>query len=165
MQPQAVVLPVLQTALNLKGLIQACSEMNLPNPATPADHKGLTGFKHTVATLDEIQRRPYLTGNLLQLGYMVAAYPDDMQLVLAYTGGMPHLYHDGAQRGPTICIVSGSVNQWLDSCSRACCPEADVTVRFVFNRIWRHLETIIPREMFKGNRHDNQDGTFLLEYK
>jgi hypothetical protein len=139
--------------------------MRLENPATPADHKGLKGFKHTVATLDEIQRRPYLTGNVLQVGYMVAAYPDDLQLVLAYTGGMAHLYHEQAPRGVGLVVISGSVNQWLDSCGRACCPESDLTVRFVFNRIYRHLETIIPRDMFTGDRRDNDDGTFLLEYK
>lgn len=161
---EAIVAPVLQTTLNMNFLIQACREMGQPNPATKADEKNLSGFKHVVATFDEIQRRPFLTGNILHLGYMIITYPEDMSLVLAYTGGMPHLYHDGVNRA-TCVIVSGSVNQWLDACSRACCVEATPTVRFVFNKIYRDLEKKIPRSMFTGSRRDNDDGTFLLESK
>lgn len=164
MQPSAVVMPVLQTAINLSGIIQACREMQQPNPTIGPDQQGLQGFRHTVATLDAIQKRPYLTGHILNLGYMIAAYPEDLTTVLAYTGGMPHLYHDGVDHA-ACCIVSGSVNQWVDCCRRACKPEAEHVVRFVFNRVYRDLETKVPREMLDGNRKDNQDGTFLLEHK
>lgn len=162
---QAVILPVLQTSLNLQGLIQASREMKMPNPTSKADAQNLQGFKHTVAVLDGIQRRPYLTGTVLQLGYMIAAYPEDMDLVLAYTGGMPHFYYDGIPRGVSCCIVSGSVNQWMTACRCACSPESDQVVRYVFNRIYRDMETKVPRDMIDGNRRDNQDGTFLLEHK
>jgi hypothetical protein len=156
-------MPVLQTALNLKGMIQACREMNLPNPATAADQKNLTGVKHMIEVLDSIQDMPLLTEDLLQLGYMIAAYPDAMSAALAYTGGMPHLYHAGVMRGAVCCVVSGSVKQWMAACNRACCSDALLDVRFIFNRIYRDMETKIPRSMFNAKRSDNDDGTFLLE--
>jgi len=163
MQPSAHVMPVLQTSLNLKGMIQACREMQLPNPAAAADEKNLTGLKHMIETLDSIQHIPFLTEDVIQLGYMVAAYPDAMSEALAYTGGMPHLYHAGATRGAVVCIVSGSVRQWKAACNRACCTDAALDVRFIFNRVYRDMEAKLPREMFTGTRRDNEDGTFLLE--
>jgi len=164
MNPTAVVFPCLQTTLNTAGLIQACRDMNQPNPTKVPDEKNLQGLKHTIATLDEIQSRPYLTGNILQLGYMLVTYPDDMQEVLAHTAGMAHLYHDGVRNASCV-IVTGSVNQWLDACSRACCADANQVTRFVFNRVYRHMEKVIPREMMSGERTDAGDGTFLLEDK
>jgi len=155
-------MPVLQTALNLKGMIQACREMNLPNPATAADDKNLTGLKHMVATLDAIQDTPFLSVNLLQLGYMVAAYPHPMKQILAFTGGMPHVFHGGVMQGVECCIISGCVNQWMVACKLASCPDAGLDVRFVYNRIWRDMESKLPRELMTASRRDNDDGTFLL---
>lgn len=159
---QAIVFPVTQTTLNTSGLIQACREMQQPNPTNKPDAQNLKGFKHTIATLDEIQKRPYLTGNILHLGYMIVAHWDDMPQVLAHAA-MPHVYHDGVKYGACV-TVTGSVNQWIDVCRRACCSESDQVVRFVFNRIYRHLEQVAPREMISGHRIDAGDGTFLLEH-
>jgi len=159
---QAIVFPATQTTLNTTGLIQACREMRQPNPTNKPDAKGLTGFKHTVATLDEIQKRPYLTGNILHMGYMILAHWNDMSAILSHAS-MSHVYHDGLTDGACV-IVTGSVNQWIDVCRRACCPESEQVVRFVFNKIYRHLESVVPREMLYNNRRDFGDGTFLLEH-
>lgn len=134
--------------------------MNQPNPAVPADQKNLKGLKHTIATLDEIQRRPYLTANLIQMGYMIITYPNDMPAVLSHTAGMSHVYHEGSD---CCAIVAGTMQQWISSCERACRSEADQVIRYVFNKVYRHLEQNVPRELLTGCTKDFGDGTFLLE--
>ena len=158
---EAVVFPVLQTSLNAAGLIQACREMQQPNPTAKPDQRRLHGLKPTIETLNEIQRRPYLTANIVSLGYMLITHHHDMPSVLTHTAGMPHIYHDGYTDASCV-IVTGSLQQWLTACQVACQTETDQVVRFVFNRVYRNLEQTVPREMLSGGREDHGDGTFLL---
>ena len=131
---EAIVLPVLQTSLDLATFIQACKEMKQPNPAIEPDQRGLQGFKHTIAVLDSIQRLPHRTGAVLSLGYIMAAWPEDMDLILSHTDGMTHVYHDGVDRFQ-FAIVYGTIHQWLDACRRACVADTDQVVRFAFNAL------------------------------
>ncbi len=156
---KAIVAPVLQTALNINDLIQACQAMQQPNPAERADEKGYRGLRHTITTMDEIQRRSFMTGSVLYVGYMIVTSWEDMPYVLSYTGGMPHLYHDGVQRVACV-IVVGSINQWLDSCRRACSIDSYQTVRYIFNKIYADLQKYM---LLDDRRDDYGDGTFLLE--
>lgn len=162
---EVIVLPVLQTSLNLPALIQACREMQQPNPATGPDEQGLQGFKHTIAVIDSIQRLPYRTGAILSLGYLIASWPEDMDLILAETENMTHLYHDGVERFQCS-IVAGTIHQWMDACRRACVHESEYVVRFAFNRVYRDMEQRLPLGMLGHMRRtDNEDQTFLLEHK
>ena len=93
---------------------------------------------------------------------MIITWPDEMASVLAYTRGMPHLYHDGVQR--CLCaLVMGSIDQWTDVCRRACVKESDQVVRFVFNKVYRDMQSRLPIQFTDLRRTDNEDGTFMIE--
>lgn len=161
---QAIVYPILESRLDAPGLVKACDWMHQPNPAKIGDLKNLQRVPHAISALNEIQKEPYLTGNILNLGYIIIAFPDVMKSVLAYTGGMPHVYHNNIQNF-SCAIVSGYISEWINCCEFACQSRIDTTVRFIFNKVYYDLESKIPRDMLKGTRRDNQDGTFLLEYE
>ncbi len=118
MQAEAVVLRVMSTDSNIGALIQACRQMQLPNPATQADQRNLSGLKHTFAVFNAIQCEPHLTANVIQLGYLIVTWPDEMSNVIAASGGMPHFHHDKADRFSCV-IMMGSINQWIDACRRS----------------------------------------------
>ena len=118
MNPAVVVVPVLSTVLNTTGVIRACKEMGLANPAAEADKKGLSGFKHLFAVLDAMHVPPSLSKNVAGIGYMIAAWPDDLSDILTHTSGMSHFRVRGVERF-SAAVVSGSFADWLQACGTA----------------------------------------------
>jgi len=165
-----VVFPVLETHLNLPGLLRACREMKLPNPAAESDQRGEEGIIQAVNVLDSIQELPYLTTAALQIGYLVVALDCDMPAIVANARGVVHLYHSEAEeasQGEALCcIMTGSIDQWLWACVKASIAEADPVVRYTFNRVYRDITSRLPSHVWKGgSTRDHGDGTFLLDYQ
>ena len=160
---QVVVFPVLSTALDTSGLIQACRHLNIPNPSRDADSKNLAGLVHTAAVLDVLQSRPTLTSTVMHLGYLFVTWPEQMTFLLSYARGMPYFEVNRNPRYSAV-IIASSVDQWITACKHACTTVSDSVVRYTYNRVYRDLEQRLPKEML-GRTSDFGDGTFLLEYK
>ena len=164
MQPSVVVFPVLSTVLNTSDVIRACREMNLGNPAEAADKKNLTGLRHLFEVLDGLQISPYLSKNVVNLGYMFVAWPDDLSDILTFTCGMSHFRVRGTERFQAA-VVAGSISDWTRACELACHRDSSHPVRYAFNRVYRDMEKKLPNATMRKGTDDYGDGTFLLEHK
>jgi hypothetical protein len=98
------------------------------------------------------------------LAYLIAADERDMPSIVQ-VASMPHIVADSVARGIQAAIIAGPISGWLKAVRKGCDDHVSSEVRKIYNIIYKDLDSRSLCDTLKVRTHQQDDSTFLLEYK
>jgi hypothetical protein len=123
-------------------------------------------FLSCLAALNDQKAPVSLPPHLLthvSFSVLLAADERDLLDTLQYCAGMPFCVADTILRGTQAAVVTGTLAQWRDAVISGCQPEAESTVRLLFNKILAIFESANLKVWTDCGRKQSTDNTLLLE--
>ena len=123
-------------------------------------------FLSCLAAFNDQQAPVSLPPHLLtHVSFSVLLMASDRDLLdaLQYCAGMPFVAADTVVRSVQAAVVTGTLAQWRDAVISGCQPEAEQTVRTLFNKILAIFESANLKVWNDCGRKQSLDNTLLLE--
>lgn len=159
---------VSESRLDLGALVSVATQTTHHNPATATDAKRTASqLAADVSIIDDFaDNNAKLSLAVTYVGFMFAGFAHDIEEVIEYTRGLPHVHTGRCERHVRVVMIVGSLDDWDKVVVEGCKAHPLSTAREAFNQVYHILCQKGFRGMFEGLvQKPQKDNTFLLEHK
>jgi len=140
-----------------------------PSSAVDAVNKQLSDSERFLSCLSAMKDQnapvglpPHLLAHV-SFSVLVAANERDILDVLEYCSTMAFTTAETVARGVDAAVITGTLSQWRDAVIAGCQPQAEASVRALFNKILTLFESQNLSVWSGCSRTTHPDDTLLLE--
>ena len=163
-----MVVPVSESRVDIPNFSRASKFVTHENHVAAADQSNARTpiAKDLVMLNDFAGNEGQLSHSITHMAFLFAGWPHDIQEIVEWTRGLPHMDSYTVPGDGRATIVSGSLSQWRNIVVDGCSAHPLSTAREAFNNVYNILRQKGLGHLFDGMQTRQQpDNTFLLEYK